>query len=283
MVAFFPNNQWALPASTAVTPSNTQWACQPNGPPGLLEDADNTIMATDGTVTLPTSSYYDVILNYNQAEFGYTGSTSGAYNVTYYAPGASTGFLVLTCPISGTTNAMLSVSIRPFFQQNGTLKISINMPVAYTANFNTPCTANFVSIHANPSSDSVMSRQYGQSGGVPQSIRNAMELHTWATITSGFKVTFPLTVDGTANGRSLFSSIIPPNVTAILTNAASAPINVPSLAIDPYSATNPQSITVSAAVGTTLSTILVSAGAATQVAPPSGQVTIKLHVIGFPY
>ena len=58
---------------------------------------------------------------------------------------------------------------------------------------------------------------------------------------------------------------------------------LPSLAIDPYSATNPQSVTVSAAVGTTVTTVLISAGANTQVAPPSGQVTIKLHVIGFPY
>lgn len=283
MVAFFPNNQWALPASSSVTPTNLQWACQLNGPPDVLEDANNTIMGSDGTITLPATSYYDVVLNYNQTEFGYTNTSPGSYNMTYYAPGSTTGFLFMTCPITGTAGSVASVWNRLFFQQNGTIKISINMPVAYTANFVNPCNANYVSIHAVSSMESIMSRQYGAAGSVPQRIRNAMELHTWATITSGYKVTFPLTVDGTTNGRALFSSIIPPNITAILTNAATSPINVPNISIDPYSATNPQSITVSASVGTTLSTVLVSAGAATQVAPPSGQITIKLHVIGFPY
>ena len=282
MVVFFPNNQWALPAASVI-PNNTQWACQPAGPPGILEDSDNTLMASDGTLTLPVTSYYDIIFNYNQAEFGYTGNAPGAFNLTYFAPGSTTGFLLLTCPITGGVNSTASSWNRLYLQQSGTIKVSVNMPVAYTASFAVPCTSNYISIHANQAVESIMSRQYCQSGSVPQSIRNAIELHIYATITSGFKVTFPITVDGTTTGRALFSSIIPPTVSAILTNAATAPINVPNLAIDPYSATNPQSIIVSAAVGTTVTTVLISAGAATQVAPPAGQVTIKLQVIGFPY
>lgn len=282
MVTFFPNNQWALPAATPATPSNLQWACQPSGPPGVLQNADNTFMASDGTITIPSTSYYDVVLTYSQSEFGYTGSAPGAFNVTYFTPGSSTGFIILTCPITGGVGSTASAWNRLYLLQNGTIKVSVSMPVAYTAPFPIPCINNYFSLHANRSVETIIARQYCQAGSVPQSIRNAIELHIYGTITSGFKVTFPLTIDGTATGRALFSSIIPPTVTAILTNAATVPINVPSLAIDPYSATNPQSITVSAAVGTTVTTLLISAGVNTQVAPPSGQVTIKLHVIGFP-
>ena len=226
MITFFPNNQWALPAASSVTPSNLQWACQPNGPPGVLQNTDNTFMGSDGTITIPSSSYYDVTLCYTQSEFGYTGTAPGVFNVMYYPPGSSTGYIIATCPITGSSGSSTSTCNEQYLQQTGVVKVSVSMPVAYTAPFTVPCTKNYISLQANRSSKSIMSRQYCQSGSVPQPIRNAIELHIYGTITTGFKVTFPLTVDGTVNGRALFSSIIPPTVTAILTNAATLPINI---------------------------------------------------------
>ena len=278
MLTFFPNTLWALPASSA-TPSNLQWACQPLGPPNVLQNANNTYMGSDGTITLPSTNYYDIVVNYSQAEFGYTGTAAGSFLITYYPPNTTTGCLVVTCPIIGTAGSTLSAWNRNYLQQGGTIKVSVNMPVAYSVNFTTPCIANYVSLVRKLDSDSVMTNMYCQAGGIPQCIKNGIRLYTWATV-SGFKATFPLTIDGTTTGRPIFSSIIQPQVTVVLPNAGTSPINAASLSVDPYSSTNPQSISVTVGVGTNIATVLVNA-APTQIAPPAGTI-VTLHVIGIP-
>ena len=280
MIIFFPYNVWALPASTIVTPNNQQWACQPSTPPNILTGTNNTYMNTDGTIILNNTTFYDINIGYNQADFGFNGS-SGSITATYFPPNSTVGYTICVCTMSGASGALASGCNRIKLLQGGSIKLNVSVASAYTATFTTPCLSTFVSLQRIMEPNGIAARYFCQAGSPPKLLTNAIELHTWATIVSGFKCTIPLTVDGTLTGTPLFSSILPPTATATAATTANSAINAVTVSFDPYTTTSPQSLTVSAAVGTTISTVLVSAGAPTQVPAPVNTV-VRITVLGFP-
>lgn len=249
-------------ANTNLTPGKDLWSS--NGSSNLLDNLnDYSQMNTNGSISIPSSALYTLVFTCNAKELNYSGT--GIISILYTPINGSNSFILaskdINTTIEHTMPFMTGDVLSPIFSFGTAYSVSLSSPTTFTG---------FQYSQANASK----AYYYYASTSIPPIVNQQPRILDFSgTVTTGFQVTIPITVDGTVNGLACFQYI-----TSILAIAQS-PVKTNSVnsmllcSLDPT--VNMKLVVVNVSTGNTV----VVGGAALQT-PPNGAI-VYLTVKGW--
>lgn len=237
-------------SNTNTTPSKTNWISNGSSNPNDCT-SDYKWMNSTGGVVIQNSGLYTLTFTCNAAELNYSGS--GVISISY-VPSNGSAFIISTQSIANIVQHTMP------FNAGDILTPIFNLATAYTANCTVPTVlTSFQLVLANATNPYF----YYSSTNVPPILnQQPRSLDFIGSLSSGFQVVIPITLDGTTTGTPCFQNITSAIATATSSSKTTSVSNILFTSLDPIPSSL-KTITVNVGTGNTI----VVGGSPIQAAP----------------
>lgn len=245
---WLPQGSLSVAANTPTVLPQSNWLAIGNSDQSVADANNAYIMNSQGILTIPTSSKFDISCLIDQTDFGFSGNLTVTF--TYVPVNSASQSPKYTLGTIVTTPTQKQGVLEQRFKANAGDYISIAFNFASALNcpaVNTPANTVLIFTDLILTGDSTEEFYYGTSGNpVFYAYMNKISVMQTAKVINGV-ATISLTQDGSSTGCAIFNTIVAVNVTAQAPSNINSPLGVACITLNPFP-TNLKTISMEVAV-----------------------------------